>query len=256
MEEAGADAKPSSRSFFRRDPLTTILSLVGIFLVSQILAGVLVSLYPSLQSWTAQQSSAWLEDSVIAQFVYILLAETVAVWMIIRILKRARISLGRIGLIMPTLRDVGSALIGYGIYFLSYLAIIIVASQFTNLDVDQPQQIGFESASGSSLILVFLSLAVLPPLAEEIMFRGFLFSSLRAKFRFRYSVVVTSILFGIAHLQFGSGAPLLWVAAIDTFVLSVVLCYLREKTGSLWASITLHMLKNSIAFVALFHSRF
>jgi membrane protease YdiL (CAAX protease family) len=63
-------------------------------------------------------------------------------------------------------------------------------------------------------------------------------------------------LFGVAHLQFGSGAPLLWVAALDTFTLSIVLCYLREKTGSVWAGVFLHAIKNAIAFVALFHSKF
>jgi membrane protease YdiL (CAAX protease family) len=59
-------------------------------------------------------------------------------------------------------------------------------------------------------------------------------------------------LFAVAHLQFGSGAPLLWIAAIDTFVLSLFLIYLKDKTDSLWAPILLHMLKNFIAFMALF----
>ena len=42
------------------------------------------------------------------------------------------------------------------------------------------------------------------------------------------------------------------LAAATAFVLSLVLIYLREKTGSLWASITLHAIKNGVAFVALF----
>jgi len=53
-------------------------------------------------------------------------------------------------------------------------------------------------------------------------------------------------------LQARSGQPLLWVAGIDTFILSLVLIYLREKTDSLYASIGLHMLKNTIAFLGLF----
>ena len=38
---------------------------------------------------------------------------------------------------------------------------------------------------------------------------------------------------------------------------NLVLIYLREKTGSLWASITLHACKNGVAFAALFvfHAR-
>ncbi len=84
------------------------------------------------------------------------------------------------------------------------------------------------------------------------MVRGFLYGSLKKQWPKIYAVLCTSALFAIAHLQFGSGAPLLWVAAIDTFILSLVLIYLRDKTGSLAASIMLHMLKNSLAFVALF----
>jgi len=60
--------------------------------------------------------------------------------------------------------------------------------------------------------------------------------------------MVTSLVFGLAHLEFGSGGPLVWAAAIDTFLLSIILVYLRERTGALYAGILLHMLNNFIAF--------
>ena len=245
------------RPFYKHDPVTSVLLILGVFLLSQLAAGILISLYPSLKNRTADQGSTWLETSAIAQFIYILLAEVFAVWLVFNLLKRARVDKAKIGIIRPHAMDIIYAFAGYAAYFAVYIVIIVVASRMSTLiDVDQPQQIGFDGASGAQLWYVFLSLVVLPPIAEEIMFRGFLFSSLRQKYRFRIAAVLTSILFGIAHLQFGSGAPLLWVAAIDTFVLSVVLCYLREKTNSLWSSIMLHAIKNGVAFVALFHSRF
>jgi membrane protease YdiL (CAAX protease family) len=221
-------------------------------------AGLLISLYPSLKNWSSDQGAQWVQDSVIAQFVYILLAETFAIWLVFKLLRWARVKRQQIGMIRPRVKDIVYTLSGYGVYFVSYIIVIVIASHFSNLiNIGQSQKIGFESASGTGpLILVFISLVVLPPIAEEIMFRGFLFSSLRQKFRFRYAVIITSVLFGIAHLQFGSGAPLLWVAAIDTFILSCVLCYLREKSNSLWPSILLHGLKNFIAYIALFHSKF
>jgi uncharacterized protein len=121
------------------------------------------------------------------------------------------------------------------------------------LNVDQKQQIGFTGAHGFlPLLVTFLSLAVIPPLVEETVMRGFLFSSLRAKLALRTAVVITSVLFAIGHLQFGSGAPLLWIAALDTLTLSLFLIYLRQKTDSLWASILLHGLKNSLAFIFIF----
>src|SRR5690606_7282850 len=102
------------------------------------------------------------------------------------------------------------------------------------------------------LILVFISLVLLPPFVEEVLARGFLYTGLKTKWPVWAAAVVTSLIFAAAHLEFGSGAPLLWVAAIDTFTLSLVLIYLREKTGKLGASIMLHMLKNGVAFVLLF----
>jgi len=251
------DAKPVKRPFYKYDPITSALSIILVFFASQVGAGVLIAIYPAFKNWTSAQGSDWLSSSVIAQFIYILLAETFAVWMVFWLIKRARVTKAKIGLITPAVRDIFYALSGYAVYFVCYLIIVAIASHFTNLiNVDQPQKIGFDGASGKQLYYVFASLVILPPIAEEIMFRGFLFTSFRQKLRFRYAVVLTSVLFGIAHLQFGSGAPLLWVAALDTFTLSCVLCTLREKSGSLWPGIYLHALKNGIAFVALFHTKF
>jgi membrane protease YdiL (CAAX protease family) len=59
-------------------------------------------------------------------------------------------------------------------------------------------------------------------------------------------------LFASAHLDEGGSAGPLYVGAVDTFILSLSLIYLREKTNNLWASMTLHACKNGFAFVALF----
>ena len=99
----------------------------------------------------------------------------------------------------------------------------------------------------------FISLVVLPPIVEEILVRGFLYTSLRKYLPRIWAVIIASALFAAAHLPEGnSGAGLLWVAAVDTFILSAVLIYLREKTDKLWASMMVHGMKNGIAFLSLF----
>jgi membrane protease YdiL (CAAX protease family) len=40
--------------------------------------------------------------------------------------------------------------------------------------------------------------------------------------------------------------------ALDVFILSIVMCGLREMTGSIWAGVVLHMMKNGLAFYLLF----
>jgi membrane protease YdiL (CAAX protease family) len=244
----------SLRQFFKHDPLTSAILVILVFFVSQIGAGLLIAIYPGIKNWTAEQGNSWLQNSVIAQFIYILLAESFAVWLVFWLLRRAKVTRSKIGLVKPVFLDIAWALAGYAVYFVCYFIIVTIAGHFINST--QEQKIGFDGAHGKQLYYVFASLVILPPIAEEIMFRGFLFTSFRQKIRFRYAVILTSLLFGIAHLQFGSGAPLLWVAALDTFTLSCVLCSLREKSGSLWPGIYLHGLKNGIAFLALFHARF
>jgi membrane protease YdiL (CAAX protease family) len=137
-----------------------------------------------------------------------------------------------------------------GIYLVAYA---IIKHLVPGLNVNEKQQLGFNNISGAKeMILTFISLVILPPIGEEILFRGFLYSSLKKNLPIVVAVLGTCTIFAIGHLPEGGAAGPLYIAAIDTFVLSLVLIYLREKTGGLWASMTLHGLKNCIAFVALY----
>lgn len=229
--ETKAEQSMKAKPFFRYDPAATILLAAGVFFVSQFLAAIFIGLYPAAKNFTDAETTAWLRHSVGGQFTFILLAEVFAIAFTLRLLKRAKIMPRRIGLRRPRLSDAGYALIAYGFYSVTFLAVSVLApALLPGLDFRQEQQVGFQSAYGGvALALTFVSLAVLPPLAEEVIFRGFLFTSLRAKYTFWPATVVTSVLFGIAHLQFGADAPLLWVAAIDTFILSCFLCYIRDR---------------------------
>lgn len=151
-------------------------------------------------------------------------------------------------------RDIAYMCIGFLVYFVASAIVLHLASSvLPDLNLDQQQDTGFQNATGGlNLWLTFISLVVLPPLVEESVFRGFVFGGLKNKLPVVWAAVGTSLLFAVAHLQFGSGKPLLWVAALDTFTLSLVLCWLRQKTGGLWAGILVHALKNGLAFFVLF----
>ncbi len=254
MDSSQQPSVQAKKPFFRRDPLTTILLTGAIFFGSQIAAVILVSTIPSFSGWSEADSFTWLSESPIAQFMVMLLVAGFAMTAVYYLVRHARILPARIGVKEPKWRDVGYAAAAYGLYFVAYFIFILIATQLiAGLDTDQAQDIGFENVrDGVTMVLAFFSLVVLPPLWEETVFRGFLFSSLRAKMRLHYAVILTSLAFGAAHLELGNGGPLVWVAAIDTFVLSCVLCILREKTGSLWSPILLHAGKNFIAFYLLF----
>jgi membrane protease YdiL (CAAX protease family) len=57
------------------------------------------------------------------------------------------------------------------------------------------------------------------------------------------AIVVSSLLFGVAHVDLGSFAPLV--------VIGLLLGVVRYKTRSLWPSIFLHTLNNVAALLAL-----
>lgn len=236
-------------------PWLALLLVIVLFYGSQLFGGLLVSTYPLTQGWSDAQITAWLDKSIWAQFSYILLAEAFTLGLLYLFLRAYKSGFARLGLRRPRWRDLGYALAAAPVYFVCFvLAVAAVTALVPGLDIEQEQAIGFEGVHGLiPLIVVFLSLVLLPAITEEILARGFLYSSLKKALPLIGAVLTTSLLFAAAHLMGGKpGEPLLYIAAVDTFVLSLVLIYLREKTGSLWAPITLHALKNSVAYFILF----
>ena len=127
----------------------------------------------------------------------------------------------------------------------SSLLLALAASLLPFVDIDQVQDVGFSQlTTGYELLLAFIALVIVAPVAEEVLFRGYLFGKLKKHVPVWVAVLMTSLLFGIVH-----GA---WNVGIDTFVLGIMLCLLRIISGSLWPSILLHMIKNGLAFYLLF----
>ena len=228
--------------------------VIAVYFMSQLVGGLVASVYPLVKHWTKLQSTNWLSSSILAQFIYILVAEAIAIAAVYWFLKLYKRGWGAIGLHRPQWRDVAYGLMATVPYYLLFLVIVGVASKLIpGLNVTQQQQIGFSNVHGLlPLILTFVSLAVLPPLTEEILVRGFLYTTFRKGLPVILAAVLTSLVFAAAHLPEGGAAGPLYIAAIDTFILSMVLVFLREKTNNLWAGITLHAIKNGVAFVALF----
>ncbi len=142
--------------------------------------------------------------------------------------------------------DIGLGFAGYVVYFVIFIvATMVLTKIIPAYNSAQSQNLGFTSLAGIDRLVGFVVLVVVTPLAEEFIMRGFLFGKLRAaKMPFWPAALVVSVMFGLAHGQ--------WNVGIDTFILSMVACYLREATGVIWPGVIIHMTKNAIAYVALF----
>ncbi|HSX28077.1 MAG TPA: CPBP family intramembrane glutamic endopeptidase [Candidatus Saccharimonadales bacterium] len=163
-----------------------------------------------------------------------------------RILRRYHATFRDLGLRAFKPKFIGYAAVALPVYIvLSGLTTKLATSVQPHFNLDQKQDLGFTGAhSIPELVMVFASLVLLPPLLEELLFRGFIFKGALKHFHPIVAALFTSVLFGAAHGQ--------WNVGLDTFSLSLVLCFLAYKTKSLWPGIVLHASKNCIAFFYVF----
>jgi uncharacterized protein len=233
-------------------PAAGIFMTAIAFVASQLLVSAVLLMALSIAGWSSSHIDGWL-NSVFGQFAAVLFSEALALSILWLFLRRRKIDWHSLGFKRnPSWHDLGFAAIFFVIYFALFIVIAILASAFFHIDLNQKQEIGFQDViSVSEKVLTFISLVLLPPIAEETLFRGFLFGGLRKKLSFVWATLFTSLLFAAPHL-FESSHGLLWIGGIDTFILSLFLCYLREKTGALWSGMIVHMLKNGVAFLSLY----
>lgn len=242
------------RSKVTWNPWLGMAFAVFTFFFAQIAAAVMLSLYTSARGLNETQSNDWLSNSVFGQFLFIVCVEGLIIGCIYVFLKFQGARMSAIGWVRPRWRDIGFGALAAPVYFVLYIVSIVVVSYiFPSFNASQGQDVGFNDVHGAlPLILTFISLAILPPITEEIMMRGFFYSSAKKAMPMLLAAGLTCLLFAVAHLPEGSDGAPLYIAAVDTFILSAVLIFLREKTGGLWSSITLHMIKNTVAFLALY----
>jgi len=145
----------------------------------------------------------------------------------------------------PNFVDIGLAPIGYMIYIFISNLITSLLSNFSWFNAEQPQEVGFSGfIAGSNRVWAILAIVFIAPIAEEIIMRGWFYGKVRRKLPAVAAIILVSAVFGIMHGQLNAG--------VATFVLSIVLCSLREITGSIWSGMLLHILSNGIAFYILY----
>uniref|UniRef100_A0ACD5W396 Uncharacterized protein n=1 Tax=Avena sativa TaxID=4498 RepID=A0ACD5W396_AVESA len=94
------------------------------------------------------------------------------------------------------------------------------------------------SDSPTSRLVCFFLYCVIAPLSEETIYRGFLLTALSSSMRRRNAIIVSSLMFSVAHLSVQSFFQLFIIGCITG------LAYCR--TGTLAASFTIHSLYNAV----------
>lgn len=146
---------------------------------------------------------------------------------------------------LPTFVDLGLAPIGYIVHLVLATALTSLMSLFTWFNAAETQDTGFSYfITGGDRFVAMIALVFIAPLAEEILMRGWLYGKLRTKLKAPLAILLVSLVFALLHGQ--------WNVGVTVFSLSLVLCTLREITGTIWSGIILHMLSNGIAFYLLY----
>ena len=94
--------------------------------------------------------------------------------------------------------------------------------------------------------LVTLVLAgMAAPLAEELFFRGALYTWFRSRFSATWAILASSVLFALGHYD-------TLAVVVTSFILGAVNAWLFERYRSIWLPIAVHAVNNSLAVVLLY----
>jgi uncharacterized protein len=132
----------------------------------------------------------------------------------------------------------------------AYLGYIVFAIVYSGLlhphQKDITRDLGFGHGDLGTVAAGVL-IIVAAPISEEIFFRGFLFGGFRKRLSFPFAALISAVIFGVFHY---TGASSIAVVPQLAF-LGFLLCAVYEETGSIYPTIALHMLNNTLAFIVL-----
>lgn len=93
-------------------------------------------------------------------------------------------------------------------------------------------------------ILNFITIAILPAICEEWIFRGTLQKFFAEKLNIHLAIFFASVVFSLIHFEFSGFLP--------RIILGMLLGYVFYISGSLWASIFLHAVNNGAQVILMY----
>ena len=107
------------------------------------------------------------------------------------------------------------------------------------------QVISYRTAKeAGGLIPLFAAVVLFAPVAEEVVFRGFLYRGLARKPGHEpYAILIITLVWMAVHQQYD------WVGLLQIFVIGLLLGWVRWSTGSIGLTILMHMAANLFASI-------
>lgn len=131
-----------------------------------------------------------------------------------------------------------ATVVGIAILFAELAHVIRRATSSSRVPMDLGNLFG-----GSGLWAIVILIAILAPVAEELLFRGVILRGFLSHYTVRKAILASSILFGIVHL-----VPLLIVTGT---ILGSLFAWWRVRTRSLLLPLLGHVLNNTLALTVV-----
>ena len=162
-------------------------------------------------------------------------------------------SLAALGFRTPAARTIGIAAIGAVVMVILTNGLASLLETALHIKVPETAVTLFLSMKTPAGKVAFALMGVvLAAVAEELVFRVFLFNAIRRYSRFWIAAIVSGLLFGFAHAQVGFTLFQNLILALPLAIGGVILCAVYAKTKNAYASMITHGLFNAVSFVALF----
>ncbi len=116
--------------------------------------------------------------------------------------------------------------------------------------IDNPNEMAITEIALQNSGVIRAVAIFLAPIVEEILFRGVIFGALREKNRL-LAYAVTMLMFALYHVwQFAwvYGDVSLLIYILQYLPVGFVLCWLYERSGTIWLPIGFHMMINAMSF--------
>ncbi len=203
---------------------TDIFALLGVFIVSSVLAAMVISILDKTGS------SSYGFSVFIAYIIQFLIVIIFAV-----IQKRRRAPYDK-PVLKFTFKKVNPAVTLWGLIMVLATSIVVepVVNFFPDTYLDSLSHI---MGAGGWMMITML---VMAPIMEEILFRGIIQDALTAKYGPFRGIIIASAVFGIVHIN----PP----QAINAFFVALMLGYVYYLTQSLVPVIFIHAVNNAISY--------
>lgn len=258
MDNLSAPAKPSPEAPFRHPLLefgrgmATFSLVFAVFTMVQmvVLIQQVLSRTPALQgqgfSMAILENEAFLEgsraltengDTVALISLLAGAIGTLVLWLLVRAWKKGHAA-AFLGLTKPRPK---SLLMWTGLFIAFYLVLELVLYLLPDMESAFMRKM---LSSVTNYPLLFLGVAIMPAIFEELLLRGLLYGSLRYLMDKHAAIALTAGLFALVHPQYEWYVQLLYVLPMGVF-----LGYARANSGSIWTGVLLHLLNNCASIV-------